>query len=147
MIVRLCILCGGRKQPDFSENRGRHKIFPTLLHFFFWLFSVLNTTIFKGKKIYTFPKNPKRTSTKNEILDKIIHRPSSTSNNSIVNNINIWTNNDSESREEKQTLGRYSVTIIIGLLWVTAPKNWTTFGCRIFWSKASSSLNAFLKRS
>ena len=49
------------------------------------------------------------------------------------------------SAEHDQTLGKYSVTIIIGLLWVTAPKNWTTFGWRIFWSNASSSLNAFLK--
>jgi len=44
----------------------------------------------------------------------------------------------------QKTLGRYSVTIIIGLLWVTAPRNWTTFGCRIFWNRASSSLKAFL---
>lgn len=30
------------------------------------------------------------------------------------------------------------------MCWVTAPKNWTTFGCRILWSKESSSLKARL---
>uniref|UniRef100_A0A0A9G795 Uncharacterized protein n=1 Tax=Arundo donax TaxID=35708 RepID=A0A0A9G795_ARUDO len=34
------------------------------------------------------------------------------------------------------------MTIIIGLLCVTAPKNCTTFGCRISCSTSSSSLNA-----
>lgn len=32
------------------------------------------------------------------------------------------------SNEKMLTLGRYSVTIIMGELCVTAPKNWTTFG-------------------
>lgn len=43
-----------------------------------------------------------------------------------------------------RTLGRYSITIIIGLLCVTAPRNCTTFGCLIVWSNVSSSLNALL---
>lgn len=46
-----------------------------------------------------------------------------------------------------KTFGRYSITIIIGLLWVTAPRNWTTFGCLIFWRIASSSLKALLHRN
>lgn len=45
-----------------------------------------------------------------------------------------------------KTFGKYSVTIIIGLLCVTAPRNCTTLGCLIFWSNASSSLNAFLQK-
>ena len=45
-----------------------------------------------------------------------------------------------------RTLGKYSVTIIIGVLCVTAPRNWTTFGCRIFWSNSSSSLKAVLHK-
>ena len=45
----------------------------------------------------------------------------------------------------KQTLCINSMTIIIGLLCVTAPKNCTTFGWRISCSTSSSSLNALLQ--
>lgn len=44
------------------------------------------------------------------------------------------------------TFGKYSVTIIIGLLCVTAPRNWTTLGCLILRSNESSSLNALLQK-
>lgn len=49
-----------------------------------------------------------------------------------------------EREREMLTFGWYSETIIMGIFWVTAPTNWTTFGCRTFSNKVSSYLKAFL---